>query len=63
MRTITGAILILTAEQAFAHAYLVDFPNAAMAQDVLVPASYVLGALGVVFLIWGVFPDRKPDEQ
>lgn len=62
MRTITGAILILTAEQAFAHAYLVNFPNATLAQDVLVPASYVLGALGVGFLIWGVFPERRRNE-
>ncbi|MEP3482729.1 MAG: hypothetical protein ABJZ55_26025 [Fuerstiella sp.] len=62
MRNITGAILILTAEQAFAHAYLIEFPNAALAQDVLVPASYVLAVLGVGFLIWGAFPERKHNE-
>lgn len=62
MRTITGAILILTAEQAFAHAYIVGFPNASLAQDVLVPASGVLGILGVGILIWGIFSDRKHHE-
>ena len=59
MRTITGAILLLIAEQAFAHAYLVEFPNAPMVQDVLVPASYVAGILGVGFLVWGVLSERK----
>ena len=59
MRILTGATFLLIAEQAFAHAYLIDFPNATMAQNVLVPASYVAGILGVGFLIWGVLTERK----
>ena len=59
MRTITGAVLLLAAEQAFAHAYLVGFPNAPIAQDVLIPASGVLGLLGIAFLLWGILSERK----
>gem|GEM_PF-1352224 len=61
MRTITGAILILAAEQAFAHAHLVGFPMQSVASEVLVPSSMVLAVLGIVFLVWGLLADfRKP---
>ena len=56
---LTGAILILAAEQAFAHAYLVGFPDRIFVRDILNPASAVLAALGVGFLIWGVVTERK----
>jgi hypothetical protein len=59
MRTLTGAILLLAAEQAFANAYLIGFPNAAYAQDILVPVSCVLSVLGVAYLIWGIITERK----
>ena len=49
----------MAAEQSFAHAYLVGFPNAPFAQDVLIPASGVLGIVGVAFLIWGVLTERN----
>ena len=62
MRTITGAILILAAEQSFSHAYLIGFPNAPFAQDVLVPAAGVLSILGIIFLIWGIVTERKHRE-
>lgn len=62
MRTITGAILLLAAEQSFGHAYLIGFPNAPFAQDVLVPTSVVLAGLGLAFLIWGIFTERKIHE-
>ena len=58
MKTVTGAILILAAEQAFSNAYLVGFPNAAFAQDILVPASCVLGVIGIGFLIWGILTEK-----
>jgi len=59
MRTITGAVLIAAAEQAFAHAHLVDFPQGAFASQVLIPASLVLAVAGVGFLLWGVVVERK----
>lgn len=62
MRTITGAILILASEQAFAHAYQIGFPNAQLAQDLLVPLSAVLALIGLAFLIWGIITDRKTHE-
>jgi hypothetical protein len=59
MRMITGSILLLAAEQAFAHAYLVGFPHQAYVSQVLVPGSVTLGALGLAFLIWGLVMDRR----
>ena len=60
MRMLTGAILILTAEQAFAHAHLVGFPNHLFVNEVLVPTSLALAILGAGFLIWGIVSERKP---
>jgi hypothetical protein len=59
MRTITGAILIAAAEQAFAHAHLVGFPHSVFASQVLLPTSLVLVVAGVGFLLWGVIAERK----
>ena len=59
MRMFTGAMLIVGAEQAFAHALLVRFPHDALARQVLLPASAVLLALGLVFLLWGVWVERR----
>jgi hypothetical protein len=59
MRTITGAILILAAEQAFSHAYLIGFPHQAYAQGILVPAAMLIGFVGVVVLFWGFLTERK----
>ena len=59
MRTITGAILLVAAESAFAHAHLIGFPHQPFARDVLLPVSVVLAVIGLVFLIWGVVTERK----
>lgn len=59
MRTVTGAILLLTAEQAFAHAHLVGFPNVAFVRQILIPTSLVLALFGLAFLVWGVLTERK----
>ncbi len=59
MRTVTGAILILAAQQSFAQAHLVTFPHEVYAREILVPASIVLLCLGVGFLIWGIVTERK----
>jgi len=59
MRIVAGALLILTAEQAFSHALLVRFPHDTFANQVLLPTSCVLLCLGVGFLIWGIFTEPR----
>ena len=59
MRMLTGAILILAAEQAFAHSHLVGFPHQSYVSEVLIPASLVLGLLGAGYLVWGTIKDRE----
>ena len=59
MKMLTGAILILTAEQAFAHAHLVGFPHNLFVNDVLVPTSLVLAILGIISLIWGILTEWR----
>jgi hypothetical protein len=59
MRMVTGAILLVAAEQAFAHTQLVRFPNNQFTQDVLYPASSVLACLGVACLVWGVLTEFR----
>ena len=59
MRMLTGAILVLAAEQAFAHAYLVSFPHQVFVSEVLLPTSLVLVLMGLAFLIWGLVADAK----
>ena len=59
MRTITGAVLIMAAESAFAHAHLVGFPHQPFVRDVLLPASVALAVVGLVFLIWGVVAEKR----
>jgi hypothetical protein len=60
MRALAGAILILTAEQAFAHAFLVGFPHQSFVQSILLPVSGTAAVLGMGFLVMGFFTDRKP---
>ena len=55
MRMITGAVLILTAEQAFAHSLSIGFPNTQIAQDILYPASMILAGAGVLLIVWGIW--------
>lgn len=59
MRMLTGAILLLCAEQAFAHAYLIGFPYQDFASQVLVPTSLTVALIGVGFLIWGLVMDSR----
>ncbi len=59
MRLVTGALLLLAAEQAYAHAHLVQFPHYRTASPVLLPASAVFAVLGVGFLVWGALTDGR----
>ena len=59
MRLVAGAVLLLAAESAFAHAYLIGFPHQPTVRDILLPASAVLVVLGAGLLIWGAVSERK----
>ncbi len=59
MKLVTGAVLLLTSEQAFAHAQLIPFPNHESAANVLIPASLVLLLLGGLMLVWGLFTEAR----
>ena len=63
MKTLSGAIFLLTAEQAFAHAHLVQFPHQVFVRELLLPISLVLTVLGIGFLIWGLLTDRLPSAK
>jgi len=62
MKLISGAILLLAAEQAFGHALLVQFPNHDLASRVLVPACMVLLVLGSLLLAWGILTEGRPQR-
>jgi hypothetical protein len=60
MKLLTGAIFVLAAEQAYAQAHLIPFPNHEHAAGVLIPASLVLLVLGVLMLLWGLLTESRP---
>jgi hypothetical protein len=60
MRSLTGAVLILAAEQAFSHAYLIGFPHQAYARTILIPFATGAGLVGIGYLVFGFFRDQKP---
>ena len=51
MKLVTGGVLLLTAEQAYAHAQLIPFPNHESAANVLIPAS--------LMLVWGLLTEAR----
>ena len=59
MKLLSGVILLLAAEQAFAHAQLAQFPNHDDAVAVLIPASVVFLALGSILMIWGLLGELR----
>lgn len=59
MKLLSGALLLLAAEQAFAHAHLVQFPNHDIAASVLVPASLVFVVLGSLMFVWGLISETR----
>lgn len=54
MKLVTGAILLLIAELAYAHTHLMQFPHHEAARGVLIPASVISASLGSLFLLWGI---------
>lgn len=59
MKLVSGSLLLLAAEQAFAHAHLVQFPNHDVAARVLVPGSLVLTVIGAILLVWGLLTETR----
>lgn len=59
MKLLSGTILLLAAEQAFAHAQLTQFPNHEDATAVLIPASVVFLILGSILWIWGLLSELR----
>ncbi|MCX7392476.1 MAG: hypothetical protein WCR23_11315 [Planctomycetota bacterium] len=62
MKLISGVILLVGSEQAFAHALLVQFPNTDAGTKVLIPASIVMLTMGCILVIWGLFTERRNDR-
>lgn len=56
-KLIAGSLLIVAAEQAYAHTWLIGFPHHVHASEVLVPASVVLLTLGLGMLLWGIWTE------
>ncbi len=59
MKLLSGAVLLHAAEQAYAHAHLAQFPYHDDAALVLMPAAWVLAALGSILFVWGVFAETR----
>jgi len=59
---LTGAVFLLGAEQAYAHANLVQFPNQVEARSVLIPAAFAFLVLGFLLLGWGLLTERMNPE-
>ena len=63
MKLVAGSVFVLAAEQAYAHAQLVQFPNHESASAVLVPASLVLLVLGMLLFIWGLLTEARSSAK
>jgi len=63
MKLLSGAILLVGAEQAFAHAQLVQFPNQDAASSVLVPVSLIMLVLGTLLMIWGLLTEWRSEHS
>ncbi len=63
MKLLSGAILLVGAEQAFAHAQLVQFPNQDAASSVLIPVSLIMLVLGTLLMIWGLLTECRPAHR
>lgn len=59
MRTVSGAVLLLASEQAFAHSQMIGFPNQLFAKQVLYPTAIVLGVIGILLMLWGILTDGR----
>lgn len=58
MRMITGALLLLVAEQAFYHAHSIGFPHYRFVNEILLPISGLLAIVGTGLIGTGLWFDR-----
>ncbi|MBC7966450.1 MAG: hypothetical protein H7Z17_11075 [Fuerstia sp.] len=63
MKLLSGAILLVGAEQAYAHAELIQFPNEDAASAVLIPVSLIMLVLGTLFMIWGLLTECRSGHR
>lgn len=63
MKTVSGALLLLAAEQSFAHAQLVQFPNHEVASRILIPAAVFFLGLGALLLTWGLVTESQTRQR
>ena len=59
MKLVSGVLCLLGAEQAFAHALLIQFPNQVTGTSVLIPVSLILLLLGTSLTIWGLYTEFR----
>jgi len=59
MRMMTGALLLVGAEQAYAHANLIQFPNHVEARTVLFPTALAFLVLGTMMTLWGALTEGR----
>jgi hypothetical protein len=59
MKLVSGSILLLAAEQAFAHAHLTGFPNHDAAARVLIPAAMASLIVGGLLFLWGLLTETR----
>lgn len=62
MKILSGAIFLVGAEQAFAHAMLVQFPNQGTASTVLIPASVIMLGMGSLLMLWGLWSEIRMSQ-
>ena len=62
MKILSGAVFLVGAEQAFAHAMLVQFPNQGTASTVLIPASVIMLAIGSLLVLWGLWSEIRSNQ-
>ena len=60
MKLVSGALCLLGAEQAFAHAMLIQFPNQVTGTSVLIPVSMIMLLLGTCLMLWGLVTECRP---
>ncbi len=59
MKLVSGVLFLIGAEQAYAHANLISFPNHDAASQVLVPAAVIFLALGSLLFVWGLVTESR----
>lgn len=59
MKLVSGSLLLLMAEQAFAHAQLAQFPNHETAARVLIPTALAGAIVGGLLFLWGLATETR----